>query len=227
MRININKTFHEKINSELDSKGYGKFDIITMSNFLNFNEGKNIVIGSSIINLLYENVKKDGSVIVIEPGDETSCRNLKKLRNRIIADNKFNVYSPCIGIWENKNKYDCSCFNMVRFYWDLPEIYEYFINRGLKKARRNEIPFTYMIFRRDGLRKYQIVTNRKHYVRLSDLDDHTDKYINTIAIVRTVIKRGNNDLSISLCDGSICNTNDSQAVWMELSHEEMGKQGIN
>lgn len=128
-----------------------------------------------IVNRFKNNLAKDGALIIIEPGDNISCKALKNVRNAVVGENGFNLYSPCIGIWEEKSSYNCSCFNMVRSFWEIPKIYQYLVGKGLTKASRIDVPFNYVVLRLDDLRKYDISTNYQHYTKVSDLP--TRKYL--------------------------------------------------
>lgn len=226
LEVDLDACYNHEISSDYESSSLGKFDIVTMSNFLTPNEKNNQKQGDVIIKKFIENVNNSGALIIIEPGERKSCTSLKKIRNEVVGENGPNVYSPCVGIWNDKNKYDCSCFSMVRAYWDIPEIYKFLINKGLSKASRIDVPFNYLVLRKDGIRKYQIVKNNRCYTKLIDLNDKINEYVSIIAIIRTVIKT-DKLFSISLCDGSGCIDEDNEAVWINLSQDELKESGIN
>jgi len=156
-----------------------------------------------------------------------SCIALKRIRNEIIQEGDFNIFSPCVGIWDEKNEYDCTCFNMVRCYWNVPKIYQFLIKKGLSKADWGTVPFNYLVLRKDKLRKYSPIKNTQHFTRLTDLKEINGQTVNIIALIRTVIYKGDN-IALSLCDGS-CSflPDDSNAIWVNVSQEQFEKEGIN
>lgn len=224
--INIENLLCEKIDAKSKFNNLKKFDIITMSNFLHVNEGENSRNATSIINTFKNLLEEDGSLIVIEPGDQISSKSLKRIRNEVVNNNVLNVFSPCIGIWEDKNNYNCQCFSMVRSFWKIPRIYEYLVTKGLSKARRIDVPFNYVVLRHDKTKKYEITRNSQHYVKLADLKQYSSQIVNVIALIRTVIQKGNM-VNIALCDGSCEFSEDSKAIWVSISEEQLQYFGIN
>lgn len=225
LTINIEKTIWTKMDTKSECRYIGKFDVITMSNFLTANEGDNQENAYLIVRKFAENLTTDGSLIIIEPGEENSCIALKKLRNDIANAGELNVFSPCIGIWEEKSSYQCACFNMVRCYWQVPIIYKYLIDKGLDKARRIDVPFNYVVFRRDKVKKYSAEKNIQHFTKIVDLKEKHNQMVNVIAFIRTVIYTGNK-VSFSLCDGSCSFSEDGQAVWIYVSKKLLEQNGI-
>jgi SAM-dependent methyltransferase len=225
LMINVESLLCKKIDPDSKFGTLGKYDLITMSNFLNGNEGDNFSNAVEIINQFKAFLEEDGALIIIEPGDELSSRSLKKIRNKVV-NNTLNVFSPCIGIWEDKDKYNCQCFSMVRCFWERPLIYEYLATNGLSKAKRIDIPFNYVVLRTDKMMKYDIVRNSQHFVKLANLKDYRNQRVNIIALIRTVIK-GDNYVNISLCDGSCEFSDDNKAIWVSISEEQLRYFGIN
>ena len=226
LNVNIEKTYCHNVKADYKNECLSQYDMITMSNFLTINERKNKDYAIEIINGFRSHLKDDGSLIIIEPGENKSCMSLKGIRNNVVKHQSFNVYAPCVSIWEEKREYSCACFNMVRSFWDIPEIYKYLVAKGLDKAIRIDVPFNYVILRIDGLRKYQITTNQQHYVKISKLRDNIGTIVNVMAIIRTAITK-EHMLSLSLCDGSCSFSQDSEAVWINLTYEELKGNGID
>ena len=224
--VEINKSIHKKLDANNLYTDDNNFDLITMSNFLNIKEGSNYENALAVIDSLKKLLKIDGSIIIIEPGDEICSRSLKGIRNEVVNSNMLSVYSPCVGIWEEKNRYDCQCFSMVRCFWEVPRIYKILISKGLGKAGRIDIPFNYIVLRRDKRKKYDVFRNAQHYIKLADLKQRTGNKVNIKAIIRTVIIQGKN-INISLCDGSCGFSVDSKAVWVNTSEEQLKSFGIS
>ncbi len=224
--IVIKNLIHKKLDAGSLHVEPKNFDLITMSNFLNIREGGNNENAVTFIDSLKKMLQVDGSIIIIEPGDETSSRSLKKIRNEVVNNNILNIFSPCIGIWEEKSKYDCQCFSMVRCFWEVPRIYKFLISKGLNKAGRIDVPFNYIVLRRDKIKKYEVNSNSQHYTKLADLKQHNGNKVNVMAMIRTVIIQGNK-IKVSLCDGSCGFSDDSKAVWVSTSEEQLKSFGIN
>jgi SAM-dependent methyltransferase len=225
MEVAIKSTVCKKIEPGFNLDLIDQFDMITMSNFLSVNEGENQKNSIQIIKQLKEVLRDDGSIIIIEPGNSENCIALKKARNKLSNQKTLNIFSPCIGIWEEKYSYDCSCFNMVRCYWQIPIIYKFLIKHGLDKAKRIDVPFNYLVLRKDNLKKYPLNKNQQHYTKLVDLTQKIGQTVNIIALIRTVIYKGNS-LHFALCDGSCSFSDDSESVWIYTTREKLEKCGI-
>jgi|LSQX01.3.fsa_nt_gb SAM-dependent methyltransferase len=201
-----------------------RYDIITFSNFFTSNERQDIRGAYLILEKFKSNLVQDGSIVIIEPGAQTECIRMKNLRNAAVNKGLYNVYSPCLGVWEPKDVYNCACFGMVRSHWNLPQIYEFLVAQGLNKANRPNVPFNYVILRQDGLRKYAPF-QRQHFVPLCDLEHYVGKRVNVRAILRTVIYRPNS-IHLALCDGSCAIQSDDEAFWVQTTDEVLKKHGI-
>lgn len=214
LKVNLKETICTKVTAESDYN-LDKFDYITMSNFLAVGEGNNSKYSYDIVSQFADKLEEDGSFIIIEPGDKEHCINLKRLRNKLVNNGKFNVYSPCVGIWEKKDNYECSCFNTVRLRWELPNIFTYFKKNGLKHSLRKDVPFNYTVFRKDGFIKYEPITNIQHFTKLSQLRENIGSVINIVAFIRTTIYRGDY-IKLALCDGSSCYGGNIEGVWIDI-----------
>lgn len=226
LTINVEETIYSKVTSQYDHSKLGEFDIITMSNFLTKNEKRNSEYSYNIVSNFKRNLKEDGAIIIIEPADEGNCTVLKLLRNRLINDKKYNLYSPCVGIWEEKDSYNCSCFGMVRSYWEVPEIFNFLKKQGLSKQLRQDIPFNYIVLRIDGLKKYEIINNPQHFTKLSALAECVNNTVNVIAFIRTTIYK-RDEVRLALCDGSCSFEGKYEGVWVTLSNDQLIKLGID
>jgi hypothetical protein len=230
LSVNIEKIYCHIVSRNYANDDLQQYDLITMSNFLTSNEKDNHKDAPEIVNRFKDNLAEDGALIIIEPGDNISCRALKNVRNAVVGENGFNLYSPCIGIWEEKSSYNCSCFNMVRSFWEIPKIYQYLVGKGLTKASRIDVPFNYVVLRLDGLRKYDISTNYQHYTKVSDLPTKMGEKVNVAAIIRSVIDflDEHDRLIILLCDGSCSfGRNGHNDVSISLNSQQLHSHGIN
>ena len=227
LTIVVDRIENSFVQSENDYSHFGKYDIITFSNFMTFNESTNTDNGYNIIRTFKKFLNDDGSIIIIEPADEINCKNFKKLRNEIVNTGLMNIFSPCIGVWNKKTHYDCNCFNMVRSFWNTPDIYKLLSQKGLKKGSKNFVPFNYVVFRKDNNKKYAAEKNQKGFTLLSEIHGKNNEVVNIMALIRTAIYNKSGSLSISLCDGTCDYSDGTSAVWLNLSSEQLSKQKID
>ena len=197
VRLNIIKqqTIDSKFNIEY------LYDYIIISNLLNSFEVEKKFDISNFIKKIINSIETDGAILIIEPGDELSCENLKKIRNNIL--NRYediNLYSPCSNIWGLDFSYKCTCFSNGKFKWDKPFIIKQLNNKGLLKGS-DEISFNYCILRKDGKLKYEIEEYDKNYTMLKDIKNNNGQYVNVKGVVRN-ISLVPNYFWVSICDFS-------------------------
>lgn len=227
LNINIEEMICQKIDDCSKLHSLNKFDLITMSNFISANEGENNKNALRIITKARDHLENNGSIIIVETGEEINCRYLKMIRNEIVNNDILNVFSPCIGIWEDKTTYNCNCYSTVRCFWKPPSIYKYLEDRGLNKGKRDGIPFSYVVLRKDGLKKYEVEKNHQHFVELKYLEKYIGQIVNVKAIIRTVVEKGDK-INISICDGSHCCNEDKNAIWINNIYiKDLYRQGID
>lgn len=226
LEISIESIFNDIVSKDYVNNELKKYDLIIMSNFLAINEMDNQYNGVGIVNNFYRHLYKDGSLIIINPGDSNNSKTLNTIRNKLINKGKFNLYSPCNSIWEEKKVYNCSCFNMTKAYYQVPKIHEYLSREGMDKSLREAVPFSYIVLRIDGLRKYKIEQNNQHYTQLKDLKSYDGKYVNISAIIRTVYYK-EEKIILTLCDGSLEYKGFQELVWLNLSNEELKLNNID
>jgi hypothetical protein len=215
-------------NQDLCFNNRVKYDLITMSNFLTVNEKSNQQNASAIVGSFEDKLRFDGAIVIIEPGDKQSCVSLKSIRNELVNNKTFSLYAPCAGIWENKDIFDCYCFSTSRAYWDTPRIYEYLNRKGLGKGKKPNVPFTYVILRKDGLRKHDLNMIGKHYTPLKDLAVKHNQSVNICGIIRTVIERTNGEVLLALCDGSCTyGTDISDSILLKLTKQQREQNHID
>lgn len=200
--VELSRTYNDVVTEIYNNDKLGKYDIISMSNVLSINELDNNVKGTGIVKNMKNHLKYDGSIIIIEPGNKTNCQSLKTIRNNLVNEDIYNLFSPCNRIWEEDNNYSCKCFNMTRCYWKVPKIFNYLKVNGLNdKTLRSGVPFNYIVLRMDGIKKYDIIKNQQYYTKLVDLIDKVGQTVNIIAMIRAVVDNYNQK-TIALCDGS-------------------------
>lgn len=226
LEISIDSIYNDIVSKDYVNNKLKKYDLIIMSNFLAINEMDNQYNAVSIVNNFYKYLYKDGSLIIINPGDSNNTKILNMTRNKLINEGKFNLYSPCNSIWEEKKTYNCNCFNMTKAYYQVPKIHEYLVREGMNKNLREGVPFSYIVLRIDALRKYKIEQNNQHYIQLKDLKSYDGKNVNISAIIRTVYYKEDN-IILTLCDGTLDYKGFQEIVWLNLSNEELELNNID
>lgn len=209
LNVNLNKKIKKKIDNKTDFSG--KYDIVCMSNLLNMFEEDTNLDKEVLIEKVKDIMEDDGSLIIIEPGDNKDCTDFKLLRNDIVNNGLLHIYSPCISLWDKKEKYNCNCFSCARVFWEQPEIINQLIWNGLSKHRM-DVPYNYTIFRKDKKKKYGIMKMPSEYTQLKDLSYQENGRVNVCGLVRCCDDRGSR-YYVSICDGSEKMTENS-SVWL-------------
>jgi len=129
----------------------GNHDLIFMGHFINElwpgHENK-IVMRTEFIMDLFNNVKKEGKICIIEPALTNTSRDLIKLRNNLIK-NKISVLSPCV------NKGECKIINENENATCHTEI-DWKINPVIKRIsqmagiRKDILKFSYLILQKNA-----------------------------------------------------------------------------
>ncbi|MDR7870711.1 MAG: class I SAM-dependent methyltransferase [Tissierellaceae bacterium] len=222
LSIDILSALNDLVTETYKNDELGKFDIIAMSNVLAINELDNNRKGAAILENLSKYIEENGSMIVIEPGDFPNIESLKRTRNKLISKATYNLFSPCNRIWEEKNDYSCNCISMTRTYWKVPTIYKYLSNYGLSKKLRPDVPFSYVVLRIDGMKKYEVIKNQQFYNKLEELKDYCGETVNLMAMIRTVVDTKSGKI-IALCDGTTSFGEGYSDYCLIISDEEICK----
>lgn len=199
LKISITDTIHKEIDGSLNLNG--NYDIISMGNLLNeFSKNE-----QSSINNLFENIfeilKNNGSVLIIEPGDEARCVNFKEIRNLVINNTSFNIFSPCNDVWGTKKEYNCKCHSSGVVNWSKPRIIRKLNHLGLRK-QVNSVSYNYLILRKDGKIKYELDNNFIEFTKLGEIDDsYNGKSVSIKGIVRYIVNNSGVIL-VNICDGT-------------------------
>lgn len=198
--------------------GHSSFDIIGLSNFINHYEHGRQFNTFDFISGIGDLLNSDGAIIIIEPGNNEECIGLKHLRNSLINNKIYNIYAPCVPLWEKKEKYTCSCFSSYSLMWKKPEIIEYLHDMGLTKVKyRDHVAFNYLILRKDGSTKYPIEPNRLDYSLLREIPVLSKQRFNVKGIVKAKSLKSS---SFSICDGSFEGDN-PYMVWVNVKESSM------
>lgn len=178
-----------------------QYDIISVSNFINsYEHNREFDVNKFLIDLKVT-LKKDGSLIIIEPGNKEECIRLKEIRNNLYNKKEFGVFSPCVSVWCQKQEFSCKCFTTYNLSWKKPRIICLLHDIGLNKLKyKSYVSFSYLILRKDLSRKYITEINKLDYTMLSDIVNYEGQRINIKGILRF---KSENNLMFSLCDGTI------------------------
>ncbi|WP_156897917.1 methyltransferase domain-containing protein [Caloramator sp. ALD01] len=193
-----------------------KFDIISMSNFINHFEHNDDFDAFEFLSKLKNNLLYDGSIIIIEPGSKEECRDMKLLRNRLVNEGVYNLFSPCLSIWEERQNINCSCFTSYSMPIKKPELISFLNEMGLNKNKYKEyVAFNYLVLRTDGLMKYSVCKNKQSYYTIKEVVEgnfEVGKRYNIKGIVKTKSFKNN---SFCICDGSVTDRN----FWIKIEND--------
>lgn len=129
---------------------------------------------------------------------------MKNIRNRLVNEGIYNVFSPCLSIWDERSNMNCSCFTTYSMPMKKPELINYLNEMGLNKSKyRDYVAFNYLVLRIDGLFKYPVFKNKQSYYTVREVVESGfvgDKRYNIKGIVKKKSLKNN---SFCICDGSI------------------------
>lgn len=182
-----------------------KFDYIIESNMINPNESLGGVGLREFSNKIKDMLKPHASVIFIEPGEEELSKPLKEFK-RIMSMNGMTVYSPC-SCGENA----CKQFVMARVdVSGIKMLQELKLFSAIPSAKVKKYHnFEYVVFRNDGLKKFEEFENT---IKFSELADHIGEKIKFKAYV--LIKFEQEDsYRFKICDGSC---EQKKEIWLDV-----------
>ncbi|MCX7904187.1 MAG: hypothetical protein N2486_06715 [Caloramator sp.] len=202
-----------------------KYDIISISNFINHFEHKKHFDAFKFLKNLGDNLNEDGSLIIIEPGSKFECISLKKIRNKLINEGVYNIFSPCVPVWEERDEINCACFSTYIMKIKKPKIIDFLISKGLRKSKKREhVSYNYIVLRRDGLIKYSIEKNKQSFYTFKEIFEKQEKEfrVNVKGIVK---KKSKKNLSFCICDGTI----PDKDYWIKIDDtaSNITKEAIN
>ena len=190
-----------------------KFDYIIESNMINPNESLGGFGLRDFGSKLKDLMKSHASAIFIEPGEEELSKPLKELK-RILLENDMTAYSPC-----SCGEKACKQFVMARV-----DISGITLIEGLKQTSalpRAKIKqyhnFEYVVFRNDGLKKFEGFENP---IKFSDLAGHIGEKIKFKAYILIEFEH-EDDYRFKICDGS-CDR--KKEIWLEVPKKIFNEQ---
>lgn len=210
LKVNI-KTFNMKIDEYFDNYTT-QYDLIIESNVLNSNENSVNLGFDYFAERFSKNLKKQSSLILIEPAREKEIRFLKKIKP-FFEKNGLNIYSPC-----DCNNYTCNQFTNAMVDCSCISILKNALMYGLLEARKNIYNhyFEYFIYRNDKLKKNKFVIGKN---KLCELNQFVSKRINfNASIIAFVNKEEKGIYSLKVCDGTL---KDNQEVWIDIPYNTL------
>lgn len=183
-----------------------RFDIIVESNMLNPNEQINDDIFIKAIYSLNKNLNKHASIILIEPASELMSGYLYKLKQKIIDDSLYGIFSPCSC--DNR----CKQLSMAQIDISNSSLIKELRDNAIITNEKNKHYFEYLVLRNDRLKNHVAIDNK---VKLYDLNNCIGKEINLSGYI-IYSKRNSDKVSIKICDGSL---NCRKDVWINISNE--------
>lgn len=196
--VTINNVIHKKIDKKFNLKR--EYDLICMSNLLNKFELDEEFDIDNYFTSLCKSLDNKGSILIIEPGDNDDCTNFKNIRNSVLKNTNLDMFSPCNNVWGDKGEYKCCCFTSGKVLWEKPVIIKLLNDRGLLKSP-DDIPFNYVIFRKDGKTKYEKIRYKNDFTKIKNINKKNNEIISVIGVVRCLME-SSNYLMVSICDGT-------------------------
>lgn len=196
-----------------------KYDLIFASNMFNVNEkfGDNYFYDccKSLKPFLNEN----SSMIFIEPGECNISSNFKKIRNAVERDEILHIFSPCCCHFPQRHV-RCEQFAVAHIRKIQSKSLDLLAQFGISSKNKGTHSFDYVVFRNDGLNKYEPTLKRR--TKLCDVDwTKIGERVNVVAGVLSVNDK-DGKIGLQLCDGTIQNK-----VWLNLSAEDIAFHKID
>lgn len=133
------------------SLGGKRYDVVVMSNSLVETEGGEAGIEERYAMIEFiagQYMKRDGSLIIIEPALRDSSRDLLMLRDEIGRRGKLNVYSPCLDSGPCQALVNKKDWCHEGYSWQPPAIVKEIDKRTA--FEKTSLKFSYLVLRQDG-----------------------------------------------------------------------------
>jgi len=178
-------------------------DLLVFSNVLNELIDTSPEQRADLVMKLAERLSPDGSVLIIEPAEETSSTQLRVL-SLALKKRGLNIHSPCSFVWGTNCTPD-RCWSFVT----APSIRPTRLMETLAACEEpfryvnTDIKYSYVVLTKDGRAREQYrVPAGSRVLRLSQLHRHTDKRVNIIAAKMSEELGDAKTHMFRLCDGS-------------------------
>jgi hypothetical protein len=180
-----------------------QIDLMIFSNVLNEISDLSVDQRADLVMRLAERLAPDGTIMIIEPAEETMSTQLRVL-SVALKKRGLTIHSPCSFI-RGTNCTPDRCWSFV----NAPSIIPTRLMEELAACREpfryvnTDIKYSYVVLRKDGKTKEQYrVPAGSRVLRLSQLHRHLDKRVNIIAAKMSEELGDAKTHIFRLCDGS-------------------------
>lgn len=180
-----------------------QIDLMVFSNSLNELGGLSIEERADLVLKLAERLAPDGSILIVEPAEETTSTSLRLLA-LALKKRGLTIHSPCSFIWGTNCTPDrCWSFatgrniQPTRMMGRLSECDEPFRYINI------DIKYSYVVLRKDTKTRHSYrVPAKSRVLRISQVHRHVDKRVNFIAAKMSENLGDGKNLMFRLCDGT-------------------------
>lgn len=177
------------------------FDLILESNMLNANEYISEQTVDSVLKELSTKLKKQGSIIFIEPADK-SLKNYLPQTRKNLTKYCLNIFAPC------NCETSCNQLCMAKSFIPKSNIIEDLKKNSIIKNIKDFHYFEYIVLRKDGLLKCILEPNK---IQLSQINEHIGEEISFNAFILFSFKK-KDSFRIKVCD---CSCKDKE-IWVTI-----------
>jgi len=201
-----------------------RVDLLIFSNVINELIDHSLEQRADLVMKYAEQLSPDGSILIIEPAEETSSTQLRML-SLALKKRGLTIYSPCSFIWRTNCTPD-RCWSFVT----APSIMPTRVMETLAACDEpfryvnTDIKYSYVVLRKDGkTRETYHVSAGSRVLRLSQIHRHVDTRVNIIAAKMSEDLGNAKTHMFRLCDGSA--EKPAYAV-VPAYHITIGNEGI-
>ena len=213
LKVILNNCICTEISGEFTFLKERKYDLIFASNMFNLNEK----FGDDYFFTCCKNLKpflnENSSMIFIEPGEHIISDKFKKTRNYVESESVLHIFSPCCCHFQQEH-IRCGQFAVAHIRNIQSKMLDLLSEFGIASTKKGTHSFDYVVFRNDGLNKYEPTLRRR--TKLNDVDwTKIGERVNVVAGVLSVNYK-DGKVGLLLCDGTLQNK-----VWLNLSAEDL------
>lgn len=208
-----------EITSDFTFLNNTKYSIIYASNVFNINEKLGDRYFQDCCKNLNQHLLEESSMIFIEPGERSISTVFKRARNKVETQCGLHIYSPCCCHFRQEHT-RCEQFAVAHIRNIQSKVLDLLDHFGISSANRRTHSFDYVVFRNDGLNKYN--PTLKHRTKLCDVDwTQKGKRVNIVAGVLSANVKCEK-VGLQLCDGTV-----QEKAWLNISSDDVEVHGIN
>jgi hypothetical protein len=202
-RVGIKRPVNADVRDLPDAALKEKIDLVVFSNVLNELSGTSADERADIVMRTAENLAQDGSILIVEPAEESASTRLRQL-SLALKKRGLAIHSPCSFVWGTNCTPD-RCWSFVT----APEIRPTALMKALADCDEpyryvnTDIKYSYVVLQKDGRRKETCrVPPKSKVLRLSSIHRHTGRRVNVIASKMSEDLGDARTHVFLLCDGS-------------------------